>query len=242
MKRLLLVALLLLMALPVAAQEDAPADDPVEPLPDGPITGIVATDGLFVYTGPDYAYRFIGQLPVNASVIITGRRTGGYYSERWLQIDYSGQEAWIFARYVRTSIPYEDIPETGRPLPRNRNGRVPEEFDLSQNICNFWPNEGFGVVGDYFSGAESITLVAPAMPGANAYSVYVTSPMGFTERFSNTEPSFEIPLHRIATDPGTFTWEVVPFWTYSESRYRWQRLCARRYGGTFERPPLPEGE
>jgi hypothetical protein len=80
---------------------------------------------------------------------------------------------------VRLSVPDDEIPDAGRPLPRNRNGRVPEGFDLSQNICNFWPGEGFGVVGDFFSGAESITLVAPPMPGANTYSVFVESPMGF---------------------------------------------------------------
>jgi len=227
----MIVLIGLLGMVPVAAQ-----DEDTDDIPDAPITGIVYADDLFVYTGPDYAYRFIGQMPKNASVTIIGRREGGRFSERWLEIDYNGQRAWIFARYVRISVPYDSIPATGRPAPRDGNGRVPEAFDVSVNICNTWPAEGHAIEGDFMAGDDVATFVIPELPGANGYSVYTIAPDGNVTRFSSETNRVTVELRRLPVEAGTYTWETAPYWTRRPERWAWQRLCPRRFAGQFERP------
>ncbi|MFW5691545.1 MAG: SH3 domain-containing protein [Chloroflexota bacterium] len=234
----LLGALMFISTLILAAPAAAQTEDDRE---DAPVTGIIAAENLFVYTGPDYAYRLIGQLPLNAAVTVVGRREGGFWGERWLEIAYGDRRAWVFARYVRLSVPYSDIPSTGRPLPRDNNGRVPEGFDVSTNICDTWPVGGTAVSGDFVTGDTVITLTFPPMPGANTYSVFTRSPEGYETRFFSETPTFEIELDRLPTDPGTFTWQAVAYYTNRPERWYWQQLCPRRLADTsFERPPVDE--
>jgi hypothetical protein len=202
------------------------------------ITGIVAVEGAFVYVGPDFAYRLIGQLPRNGSVTIIGRR-GDFYSywngSQWLQIQFGGRTAWVYARLIRTSIPFNSIPPTGRPLPRDQNGRVPEVFNLSTDICNTWQGQ-FTRSGDFLAGDSELTVTYPGMPGANVYSVITISPTGFRTAFDSETTTAVIELDRLPKETGTYTWRVAPYWTNGTERWRWQQLCLLETGGTFERP------
>lgn len=84
--------------------------------------------------GPDFAYDAIGSLPLNASVTISGR-SGDFFNRwdgrQWLNLETGG---WIYARLIRTSTPFNSIPPTRRLLSRDRNGRVPEGFNLSSEL------------------------------------------------------------------------------------------------------------
>jgi len=220
-------------------------DDPDAPAPGEVITGIVSVDGAFVYTGPDFAYRLIGQLPINGAVTITGRR-GDFRSrwngDQWLEIQFGGGTAWVYARLIRTSVPFNSIPPTGRRLPRDRNGRVPEVFDLSQNICNTWQG-GFAQSEAVLTEENEIVVNYPTMPGANVYSVIVISPNGFRTAFDSETGTATIIDEKIRSqgDYGTYTWRVAPYWTNREERWAWQQLCLLQTGGTFERV-RPAGE
>lgn len=197
--------------------------------------GIVTVNGSIVRAGPDFAYNAIGSLPINASVIITGR-SGDFISRwdgrQWLRLDSGG---WIYARLVRTSTPFNSIPPFGRLLPRDRNGRVPEGFDLSSEICSQWVGE-FTQSGDFFAGDEVITVNYPTLQGTSIYSVIVIAPDGFRTPFDSETGSAEIRLDRLPNQGGTYTWRVVPYWTVTEPRYTWQQICLLQTGGTFEKP------
>lgn len=197
--------------------------------------GIVTVNNSIVRVGPDFAYDAIGSLPINASVVITGR-SGDFISRwdgrQWLRLDSGG---WIYARLVRTSIPFNSIPPTGRLLPRDRNGRVPEGFDLSSEVCSQWIGE-FTQSGDFFAGDEVITVTYPTLQGTSIYSVIVIAPDDFRTPFDSETGSAEIRLDRLPNQGGTYTWRVVPYWTVTEPRYTWQQICLLQTGGTFEKP------
>ncbi|GAB5491295.1 MAG: hypothetical protein Phog2KO_15100 [Phototrophicaceae bacterium] len=197
--------------------------------------GIVTVNNSIVRVGPDFAYNAIGSLPLNASVIITGR-SGDFFSRwdgrQWLRLDSGG---WIYARLVRTSVPFNSIPPTGRLLPRDRNGRVPEGFDLSSEICSQWVGD-FTQSGDFFAGDEVITVTYPTLQGASIYSVIMIAPDGFRTPFDSESGSVEIRLDRLPNQGGTYTWRVAPYWTNSTSRYSWQQICLLQTGGTIEKP------
>ncbi|MDQ7028046.1 MAG: hypothetical protein Q9P44_21090 [Anaerolineae bacterium] len=199
------------------------------------IYGIVTVNNSIVRVGPDFAYDLIGSLPLNASIVITGR-SGDFISRwdgrQWLQLD-SG--AWIYARLVRTSTSFNSIPPVGRLLPRDRNGRVPEGFDLSSEVCSQWAGE-FTQSGDFFAGDEVITVTYPTLQGASIYSVIVIAPDGFRTPFDSETGAVEIRLDRLPNQAGTYTWRVAPYWTVSESRFRWQQICLLQTGGAFEKP------
>ncbi|HEX2622057.1 MAG TPA: SH3 domain-containing protein, partial [Phototrophicaceae bacterium] len=173
--------------------------DPDAPEDGETITGIVEFNGATVYVGPDFAYDPVGQLDQNAAVTILGRRGDFFYSwdgNQWLEIEYENETGWVYARLIRTSIPFNSIPPTGRRLPRNRNGRVPDDFDLSDNICDSWinrPND-FTRTGDFMAGDTSITVTYPELPGANVYSVIVISPSGDRTAHDSTTTTEEISL------------------------------------------------
>jgi hypothetical protein len=204
------------------------------------ITGIVAFDNATVYVGPDFAYRLIGQLPLNGAVTILGRRGDFYYSwngDQWLEIAYGEGRAWVYARMIRTSVPFNSIPPTGRALPRNRDGRVPEGFDLSANICDAWPGPGeFTLTGDFRAGDVQLTVTYPSFTGANIYNVITVSPSGVMTSFPSDTTTSVIPLSKLPRERGTYLWRVAPYWTDSESRYRWQQVCLLHTAGTFVRP------
>lgn len=240
MKRMILSVVMVLTGLAFTAGVAAqPPGDPDAAEPGEQITGIVAFEGSFVYVGPDFAYDILATLPRNTSVEVLGRRGDFFFrwdGRQWLQVRWGGDTGWIYARLVRTSIPFNSIPPTGRPLPRDRNGRVPEVFDLSDNICDRWPDGPFSLSGDFRSGDETLTVTYPEMPGANVYSVITLSPTGFRTAFDSETTTAIIELDRLPAEPGVYTWRVAPYWTNATQRFRWQQICLLKTGGTFVRP------
>jgi hypothetical protein len=237
------VLILALIALTAASaviygQEDDP-DEGETVIEDGLITGIVSVDGSTVYVGPDFAYRIIGRLNINTSVVVLGRR-GDFFTRwdgnQWLEIQYGSRRAWVYARLIRTSVPFNSIPPTGIRLPRNENGRVPEIFDLSSNICDSWVG-GFTQSGSFMAGDSQIIVTYPTMPGAIVYSVIVISPTGFRTAFDSDTTTATIEREFLPAEPGIYTWRVAPYWTNGTERWRWQQICLLRTGGTFELPP-----
>jgi hypothetical protein len=225
----LLTALVVTLAL---AQE-------IVPEPGETIYGIVEFDGARVYVGPDFAYRLIGELRQNTSVVVLGRRGDFFYSwdgRQWLQIEFQGGTGWVYARLIRTSIPFNSIRPTGRPLPRNDDGRVPDDFDLSHNVCDGWTG-AFTQAGDFMAGDEAITVTYPALQGANVYSVIVIAPSGARTAHDSTTTTAEVLLDNLGVlEQGTYTWRVAPYWTNAPQRYNWQQICLLQTGGTFQVP------
>jgi hypothetical protein len=205
------------------------------------ITGIVEFDGARVYIGPDFAYDIIGQLAVNTSVVIMGRRGDFIYNwngDQWLEIQFEGETGWVYARLIRTSIPFNSIPPTGRRLPRNRDGRVPEEFDVSENVCDTWVGN-YILIGDFTLGDTVLTATYPELPGANVYSVITISPSGHRTAHDSTTTTVEILLEDLPDEVGTYVWRVAPYWTTAPERSNWQQICLLQTGGTFVVPGVP---
>jgi hypothetical protein len=231
--------LLLLLGLTMGAALAQPPDDPDAADPGETITGIVSEEGAYVTAGPDFAYAVIGQLPLDASVTVIGR-SGDFISRwngtQWLQIAYGEGTAWVYARLIRTSIKFNSIPPTGRILPRDRNGRVPEVFDLSSNICDRWTG-AFTQSGDFTQGSAEIVVTYPELPGATVYSVIAISPTGDRTAFDSLTTTATILLEDLPRETGTYTWRVAPYWTNDTPRFTWQQICLLQTGGTFERPP-----
>ena len=202
------------------------------------IYGIITTDSAEVRVGPDFAYASIGTLPRDASVEVIGR-AGDFYSQwdgrQWVQIQYGTSPAWVYARLLRTSIAFNSIYPTGRLLPRNANGEVPEGFDLSSDVCSQWHGE-FTRAGDFMAGDDRVTVTYPPLQGASVYSVIVIGPDGRRLAFDSTTASSEIPIGRLPQQGGTYTWRVAPYWTNSSQRYNWQQICLLQTGGTFDKP------
>jgi hypothetical protein len=224
---------LLLTALLASAQSD-----PDRLAAGETIWGIVDFDGARVYAGPDFAYDVIGELARDSSVVVVGRRGDFLYAwtgEQWLEIEYEGGAAWVYARLLRTSVPFNSIPPTGRPLPRNFDGRVAEGLDLSVDICTGWTGE-FTRTGDFMNGDTAITVTYPLLPGATVYSVIVISPGGQRTAHDSTTTTAQILLDDVSPGGGTFTWRVAPYFSTSNSRYEWQQICLLQTGGTFEVP------
>lgn len=205
---------------------------------DTAIYGLVTSDGVEVRVGPDFAYSSVGQLPRDASVVVLGR-AGDFFQRwdgrQWLQIEYGGAPAWVYARLLRTSISFNNIFPTGRLLPRDENGRVPDVFDLSSDVCSQWQGE-FVRTGDFIAGDTVLNVTFPTLMGANVYSVITISPTGDRRAFDSTVGATEIRLDRLPIEGGTYTWRVAPYWTSSPNRYNWQQVCLLRTGGTFEKP------
>lgn len=214
-----------LMFAPVAAQSD-------------PIYGLVFVDEAEVRLGPDFAYDAIGRLPRDTSVTIIGR-AGDFFQRwdgrQWLQIEYGESPAWVYARLVRTSTAFNSIPPTGRLLPRDNDGRVPEGFDLSSDVCSQWGGD-FTRSGDFMGGDNRLTVTYPGLTGANVYSVIVISPSGVRRAFDSTTTSSVIDIGFLPQEAGTYTWRVAPYWTNSNFRREWQQVCLLRTGGTFDKP------
>ncbi len=202
------------------------------------IYGLVTVDRAEVRIGPDFAYESIGQLPRDASVVILGR-AGDFFQRwdgrQWLQIAWGDAPAWVYARLLRTSVAFNAIPPTGRMLPRDANGRVPEEFDLSTELCSQWQG-GFTLSGNFMAGDTRLTVTYPGLNGANVYSVIVISPSGVRRAFDSTTTTSTIILEDLPWEGGVYTWRVAPYWTNSSYRYNWQQVCLLRDGGAFEKP------
>lgn len=202
------------------------------------IYGLVTVDNAEVRVGPDFAYDAIGRLVRDTSVVILGR-AGDFFNRwdgrQWLKIDFGGQPAWIYARLLRTSVAFNSIPLAGsRLLPRDRDGRVPEGFDLSNEICTQWVGS-FTQSGDFNAGSDRIIVTYPGLQGANVYSVIVFSPSGERRAFDSETTTAEIILQNLPWEAGTYTWRVAPYWTDSPRRFDWQQVCLLQTGGTFEK-------
>lgn len=202
------------------------------------IWGLIETDVADIRVGPDFAYPIIMQIPRDTSVQVVGR-AGDFFrrwdGRQWVQVVVDGGYGWIYARLVRTSRPFNSLPPRGISLPRDRDGRVPEEFDLSVNICDRWQGE-FGRTGDFMAGDSSITVTYPEMPGTVNYTVVVTAPTGYRRSFDSQTTSAVIELGRLNWEAGTYTWGVIPYWNDSTNAYRAQQLCFMRIGGSFDKP------
>ena len=243
MKKLFLLIWILILPGVVALAQDEETPPPPQPVAEA-IYGLVTVDLADVRTGPDFAYPTIGQLPLNASVVVYGR-SGDFFNRwdgrQWLQIDYGSSRAWIYARLLRTSIAFNSIPPIGRLLPRDANGRVPDVFDLAIDLCEQWPQGPYGQsAGDFYGGRQEIRVTYPGLPGANVYSVIVISPEGVRRAFDSETTEAVILLEDLPREEGTYTWRVAPYWTNSPVRYRWQQVCLLRTGGTIEVPPYDE--
>ncbi len=204
---------------------------------DGTIYGLVSVDRADVRIGPDFAYDSIGQLPLNASVVVLGR-SGSFYSRwngmQWVQIQFGDRIAWIYARLLRTSVPFNSIPSQGMLLPRDRNGRVPEGFDLSSDLCSQWTGS-FRQSSNVISQDETLSVTYPGLTGANVYSVVVLSPTGFRTTFDSETTTATIEFNFLPAESGTYTWRVAPYWSNQVPRYTWQQVCLLQTGGTFEK-------
>jgi TolB protein len=77
------------------------------------VEGKVTSYGLNVRTGPSVAYAIIGGLSRGDTVEVVGKNA----TSDWLQIAYSGQEAWIAAAYVDLSGSLATVPEVSTPPP-----------------------------------------------------------------------------------------------------------------------------
>jgi hypothetical protein len=202
------------------------------------IYGLVEVDTADVRAGPDFAYPIVGQLPRDASVVILGR-AGDFFQRwdgrQWLQIDFGNSPAWVYARLLRTSTAFNSIFPTGRILPRDANGRVPEEFDLTTEVCSQWQGD-FTLSGNFMAGENTLTVTYPGLTGANVFSVIVISPSGVRRAFDSTTTRSIIDIGFLPQEGGTYTWRVAPYWTNSSYRYNWQQVCLLRTGGTFEKP------
>ncbi len=200
--------------------------------------GLISVDNAEVRIGPDFAYDTIGRLPRDTSVTIIGR-AGDFYQRwdgrQWVQIEFGATPAWVYARLVRTSVAFNSIPPTGRLLPRDANGRVPEGFDLSTDACSQWVGD-FTRSGDFMAGDNRLTVTYPGLQGSNVYSVIVISPSGVRRAFDSQTTTSTIDIGFLPQEAGTYTWRVAPYWTNSNYRYNWQQVCLLRTGGTFEKP------
>jgi hypothetical protein len=230
----LLLAILFFFCLAPSLAQETPA--PPEPI--DTIYGLISLPTVDVRAGPDFAYPTIGQLTLNTSVVILGR-SGDFINRwdgrQWVQIQYGQTSAWVYARLVRTSVAFNSIFPTGRTLPRDANGRVPEEFDLTTEVCSQWQGE-FTRSGEFMAGDAKLTVTYPLLTGANVYSVIVIAPDGQRTAFDSTNNVAEILLERLPFSAGTYTWRVAPYWTSSNFRFDWQQICLLRTGGTFDKP------
>jgi hypothetical protein len=236
---LIVLAAVIIIASAVLAQ---PPGDPDAAAPGEVITGIVEFEGTRVYVGPDFAYDLLGQLTINSSVVILGRRGDFIYTwdgGQWLEIDFGGESGWVYGRLIRTSIPFNSIPPTGRRLPRNRDGRVPVVFNLSDNVCDGWAGD-FTRSGDFGAGDTRLTVTYPELPGANVYSVITISPSGQRRAHDSLTITADIELRDLPREVGTYVWRVAPYWANGVGRSNWQQLCLLQTGGTFVVPGEPE--
>ena len=228
LKRLLLTFASILLFM-VAAQAQ---------MQDETIYGLVSVNNAEVRAGPDFAYTTIGRLPLDTSVVVLGRAGDFFYrwdGRQWLQIQYGDSKAWIYARLLRTSVAFNSIPPTALILPRDNNGRVPDVFDLSYDVCEQWQGT-FSRAGDFMAGDTELLVTYPGLTGATVYSAIVIAPSGQRTAFDSETTLATIKLDKLPFEGGTYTWRIAPYWTNSDYRYSWQQICLLQTGGTFEKP------
>lgn len=230
MKRLIAIiitiSLFILALLTIHAQDDDTA------------FGLITANNAIVRVGPDFAYPTIAQLPIDTSVILLGRAgtfLRRYDGRQWIHIDYGAGSGWILARLVRTGRQFNDLPLQGIALPRNRDFRVPPEFNLSVNICDAWQGE-FVSAGNLLAGDQEITFSFPPLQGTVNYSVVAEAPSGLRRTFDTQETSLTVTVGSLNYEAGLYSWYVIPYWNDTTNPRRAQQLCVRRQGGMFEKP------
>jgi len=226
----LVMSMLVIGAAALAQDQDTTIDT---------IYGLITVDQAEVRVGPDFAYNAIGRVVRDTSVVILGR-SGDFFNRwdgrQWLKIQFGDSDAWLYARLARTSVAFNSIPLAGtRLLPRDRDGRVPEGFDLSSEICTQWVGS-FTQSGGDLNTSDRIAVTYPGLQGANVYSVIAIAPSGQRTPFDSETTQAEILLEDLPWEGGTYTWRVAPYWTDSSYRYNWQQVCLLQTGGTFEKP------
>jgi hypothetical protein len=77
------------------------------------VEGKVTAYGPNVRTGPGVAYPIIGGLSRSDTVEVVGKNA----TSDWLQMAYSGQEAWISAAYVDLTGSLATVPVVSAPAP-----------------------------------------------------------------------------------------------------------------------------
>jgi uncharacterized protein YraI len=206
---------------------------------DDPAYGLLADNNVDVYVGPDFAYAVVDSLPIDASVVVIGRAGdyyGGYSGRTWLQIEYGdGYSGWVLGRTVRMGRAFNTIDVTGVRLPRDRNYRVPEVFNLFSNICDTWQGS-FSQSGDFMAGDQRMTVSYPGMPGAVNYPVLVHTPSGLRRTFDSSDTTQVIPLGGLNYEPGTYTWlfptgTIRPIPTAPRRRNCYRRCAPGRFSG-----------
>ena len=214
-----------------------------------PPFGLITANNAVVRAGPDFAYPIIEQLPIDTSVVILGR-AGNFYNRfdgrQWTKVDYTGRTGWVLSRLVRTGRAFNALPLIGLNLPRNRDGRVPPEFNTSVNICDAWQGT-FAQSGNFMQGDQEMTFSFPAMAGATHNSLIAEAPSGLRRTFDTKIASLTVIVGSLNREAGVYNWSVIPYWTDTPNPRDAQRLCVERQGGTFEKPdttpitPTPDG-
>jgi Tol biopolymer transport system component len=120
-----------------ALETPTPTPPPLMGLVLSGVEGRVTAYGLNVRTGPGTAYPIIGGLSLGDSVEVVGKNTAG----TWLQIAYSGQEAWISAAYVDLTGSLATVPVVSAsppPMAAMASPTPTPEFtgELVFQVCN----------------------------------------------------------------------------------------------------------
>jgi hypothetical protein len=233
LKRLTIILLLTWVAVGVIAHAQTPA-----PASDDAVYGLVTDYEIDVRVGPDFAYPIVDRLPRDGSVEVLGRAGAYYYGwdgRQWLQVQYGSSVGWVMGRTIRLGRAFNSLPITALILPRDRNGRVPEVFDLSTNICDRWQG-AFTFSGNFMTGDQQAVVTFPELVGTYVYSVVTIAPSGLRRSFDTDDTTYTIELGRLNREPGVYQWGVIPYWNDTPNPQRAQQLCLLRIGGTFEKP------
>ena len=206
---------------------------------DAPIYGLITVNGTEVRVGPDFAYASIGQLPLDASVVVLGR-AGDFYQRwdgrQWVQIQYGDTPAWVYAQTRPhqhcLQQHFSDSGDCSRATP---TGACLMASTSPLTFSDQWQGD-FALAGNFMGGDSQLTVNFPGLAGVNIYSVIVLSPSGDGAPSTTTTTTAQIDLNRLPWESGTYTWRVAPYWTDSSNRHSWQQVCLLRTGGTFEKP------
>ena len=130
---LLTCALLLVLFVPVMAQESDPAAEFAAEATPAPL---VASTELFVVpfyrvnvrSGPDTAYTVLGVVTPDDSLDITGKIEDG----SWLRLNFNGQEGWVLADLMDVNGDLEAVPVAEAGILRCSEARSPHQWSMKR--------------------------------------------------------------------------------------------------------------